>query len=137
LKIFILSLFIVSSIFASNVQKLQAQILTAIAHTLVHKKNVNIYMDDSAFDGAKKYIKSLKFVSCDKADIVFISKDGDMDKKCKTTLIFSTSYYLYEHSPMIVGAFFWQKGRPNIIFRRKRLDMLGIILPPSFRKYLE
>ena len=137
MKIFLLSLIVISSLFSSNVKKLEAQILSSIAHSLVHKRSVNICIDDKNFVGIKKYTKNLNVVSCGKADIVFTSKDDNMDKKCKTSLIFSTSYYLYEHSPMIVGAFFWQKGRPNIIFRQKQLENLGINLPKDFRKYVE
>ncbi|MFK5881738.1 MAG: hypothetical protein QM482_05950 [Sulfurospirillum sp.] len=137
MKIFLLSALIISSLLSSNVKKLEAQILSSIAHSLVHKKNVNICIDDKNFKGIEKYEKNLKLVSCGKADIVFTSKDSDIDKKCKTSLIFSTSYYLYEHSPVIVGAFFWQKGRPNIIFREKQLKSLGINLPKDFKKYIE
>ncbi len=128
---------VVSSLFSSNVKKLEAQILSSIAHSLVHKKSVNICIDDRNFKGIGKYAKSLNVVSCGRADIVFTSKDNDINKKCKTSLIFSTSYYLYEHSPMIVGAFFWQKGRPNIIFRQKQLKHLDIALPKNFQKYID
>ena len=128
---------VVSSLFSSNIKKLEAQILSSIAHSLVHKKSVNICIDDKNFKCLGKYAKGLNIVSCGRADIVFTSKDKDISKKCKTSLIFSTSYYLYEHSPMIVGAFFWQKGRPNIIFRQKQLKHLGIILPKNFQKYID
>ncbi len=137
MKIFILSILFISSIFGSGVKKLEAQILSSIAHTLVHKRNINICIDDKNLKGIEKYSKTLKLVSCGKADIVFTSNDNEIDKKCKTSLIFSTSYYLYEHSPMVVGAFFWQKGRPNIIFRKKQLEHLGIVLPKNFKKYVE
>ncbi len=116
---------------------LKMQILSSVAHAMIHKKYINVCIDDKHFENLKAYSKTLRFVSCDKADIVFTAKDSKMDKKCKTNLIFSTSYYLYEHSYMMTGVFFWQKGRPNIIFRKKRLDLLGINLPKNFQKYIE
>jgi len=137
LKIFLFSILITLSLSSSNIKKLEAQILSSIAHSLVHKKSVSVCIDDKNFKGIQKYEKNLKLVSCNKADIVFISKNDDIDKKYKTHLVFSTSYYLYKHSPLIVGAFFWQKGRPNIIFREKQLVHLGINLPKNFKKYVE
>ena len=137
MKLFLLSILIISSLLSSNVEKLETQILSSIAHSLVHKKSVNMCIDDKKFKNIKKYAKNIKLVSCAKADIVFTSKDSDMKRKCKTSLIFPTSYYLYKHSPMMVGAFFWQKGRPNIIFREKQLEHLNIKLPKNFEKYIE
>ncbi len=113
------------------------QILSSVAHALVHKKYINVCIDDKNLENLKGYSKTLKFVSCDKADIVFTAEDSGMDKKCKTNIIFSTSYYLYSHSSVMTGAFFWQKGRPNIIFRKKQLKYLGINLPKNFNKYIE
>ena len=123
--------------FSSDIGRLQAQILSTIAHALVDKNSLNVCLDDKDLESSKKYAKSLKFVSCSKADIVFTSKAKDVDTKCKTGLVFATSYYLYRHSPMVVGAFFWQKGRPSIIFRKKQLKKLGIKLPGEFSKYVE
>ncbi len=137
LKILFLIVISITSLFSSNILKLQAEILSSIAHTLIHKKYIKVCVNDKKLAGVSKYCKTLKFVSCSKADIVFTSKDDNISKKCKTNLIFSTSYYSYEHSPMVVGAFFWQKGRPNIIFRKKKLEHLSIKLPKEFQKYIE
>jgi len=137
LKVFVLILLAISAIFASNVEKLEAQLLSTIAHGLVHKREINVCVDDPSLKGVGKYFKNINIVSCGKADLVFTSHDKDIMQKCKTNLVFSTSYYLYEHSPMIVGAFFWQKGRPNIVFREKRLSHLGISLPKNLRQYAD
>ena len=137
MKAFVLIFVIISAIFASNVEKIEAQLLSTIAHGLVHKRVINVCVDDPSLKGAGKYFKKMKLVSCDKADVVFTLHDKSIMKKCKTSLIFSTSYYLFEHSPMIVGAFFWQKGRPNIIFRKKQLKHLGINLPKDLMMYTD
>lgn len=39
--------------------------------------------------------------------------------------------------PNAVGAYFWQKGRPNIIMIRARLDRERIRLPAEFDRYIE
>ena len=137
MKILLLTIFAISSLLSSDIGQLKAQILSTIAHALIDKDSLNVCLDDKDLESPKKYAKSLKFVSCSKADIVFTSKTKDINMKCKTGLVFATSYYLYRHSPMVVGAFFWQKGRPNIIFRKKQLEKLGIKLPREFSKYVE
>ncbi len=137
MKILLLTIFTISSLLSSDIGRLQAKILSTIAHALVDKNSLNVCLDDKDLNSSRKYAKSLKFVSCSKADIVFTSKVEDINMKCKTGLVFATSYYLYRHSPMVVGAFFWQKGRPNIIFRKKQLEKLGIKLSREFNKYVE
>ena len=137
MKILLLIVFTISSLLSSDTGRLKAQILSTIAHALVDKNSINVCLEDKDLESSKKYAKSLKFVSCSQADIAFTSQEKETKMKCKTGLVFATSYYLYRHSPMVVGAFFWQKGRPNIIFRKKQLKKLGIKLPREFDKYVE
>jgi len=37
----------------------------------------------------------------------------------------------------IVGGFYWQKGRPNILFLKDNIDKYNIKLPSSMKQYIE
>ena len=52
--------------------------------------------------------------------------------------IFVRKYHLLQkYKKRAIGGFYWQKGRPNIIFVKKSLDKFDIILPDKFQKYIE
>lgn len=55
----------------------------------------------------------------------------------KTSVVFTTDYDMLEKNKRIVGAFFWQKGRPNILFIRHRLQKANLTLGHEFDKYIE
>jgi len=80
-------------------------------------------------------IKTTK--TCEKADIIIINKKLDLPAGCEEKAIFSTHYRTYLKNENIVGSFFWQKGRPNIIFRRAYLEENKIRLSQSFQKYID
>lgn len=46
-------------------------------------------------------------------------------------------YDLLRRYPYAVGAYFWQKGRPNIVMIRSRLEKVGIVLPPDFDRFID
>jgi hypothetical protein len=58
-------------------------------------------------------------------------------QQCSNKPIFTNNYRLFKNFPQIIGAFFWQKGRPNIIFDAERLKEQNIVLDPSYDKYIE
>ncbi len=74
--------------------------------------------------------------NCKEADIVLLSTLKDLPKGCKEKILFGTKYK-HLRNKQVVGAFFWQKGRPNILFYEKRLQKQGIKLDASFKKYIE
>lgn len=55
----------------------------------------------------------------------------------KTGIVFTTEYGMLENNKRIVGAFFWQKGRPNLLFIRNRLHKANLTLGHEFDKYIE
>lgn len=55
----------------------------------------------------------------------------------KTGIVFTTDYDMLEKNKRIVGAFFWQKGRPNLLFVRNRLQKANVTLGHEFDKYIE
>ena len=55
----------------------------------------------------------------------------------KNAVIITTEYALLEKDERIIGAFFWQKGRPNLLFLRGRMQKANVALGHEFDKYIE
>jgi len=54
--------------------------------------------------------------------------------------IFAASYRILRHyhrSDRSIGGFYWQKGRPNLIFYERALKRYRLILPKIFERYKE
>lgn len=70
------------------------------------------------------------------AQFMIISKKipDDISKK---TILFTTEYNLLSKDERIIGAFFWQKGRPNLLFLRDRLKKADLKLGKEFNKFIE
>jgi hypothetical protein len=56
---------------------------------------------------------------------------------CPGVMLFMTTYGAYRSTPEAVGALFWQKGRPTLLFHRKVLQQRGLSLPKALHAYEE
>jgi hypothetical protein len=74
---------------------------------------------------------------CREADIVIISTLNGLPAECLEKPVFASRYRIFRQHEEIVGAFFWQKGRPNIIFSAERLQQRNIRLGSEFESYIE
>ena len=103
------------------------------------KHIVKVWLDNPNAFAAILYLNRVKVVdNPQKADILFISKQDSFSKISFNKIIFVNSYKLLKNYQNIaIGGFFWQKGRPNIIFLRKNLQKHHIHLPVKFQKYIE
>lgn len=137
MKIFLISLLSITYLFSFDALHVKASIFSKIAHEFVKKDVVNIYTDDEFLLKTKAEDYFLKHTSREKADIVFLSNKDDIEHNCKAKYIFATSYSLYKNSNKVVGAFFWQKGRPSIIIKSDMLKKLDVQLSLEFQKYTE
>jgi len=52
-------------------------------------------------------------------------------------VIFTTDIDLFYEDERVIGAFYWQKGRPNLIFLRKRLEAYKLPVSSELRDYIE
>ncbi len=75
--------------------------------------------------------------NCNQSDIILIKKNNKHEDCSGKPLVFATSYVGIKNYPESVGAFFYQKGRPNIIFNKKVLDKRDIKISQKFNKYIE
>jgi len=88
-------------------------------------------------DALQKYSDGLVLVDiCSDTDIVVVSTLQNLPAECSEKIIFGTKY-LHLKDNRVIGAFFWQKGRPNILFYQDRLEDKHIKLDSDFDKYIE
>ena len=111
------------------------EIYASIFQALIPNQKAKIYTQ-SSIEALNLASNSYLLVNnCKNADIIVITKripKGD----CQAKILFGTRYrHLKE--PNVVGAFFWQKGRPNILFKGEVLSRYNITLPHAFEPYIE
>jgi len=133
---FILVLALFSSLFSSDL-KTEKKIYGVILHTLLpHKTDIKVWCADKTKEDLFKDMQGVECItSAIKADFILLSKE----LKIKSDAIkFVTSYKLLQvEKTSAVGGFFWQKGRPNVLFLRKNLQAHKITLPPSMQEFIE
>lgn len=133
-KLFLIAL-LTTTIYASDV-KLASSIFNTLVTSIAHKKNASVYLYTS-INSVSKHPHQLQIVKdCSLADVVLLSSIKNIPKECSSKILFGTKYSHLKNKN-VIGAFFWQKGRPNILFYKKRLQKHHISLDKSFDKYIE
>ena len=119
----------------ANDTDIEKQIYESFFSSLSKSKVPTIYTDTK--------IASLSLVSdhfnlvdnCSDAEIVIMTQ-SDLSKECQSKIVFGTRYR-HLKQPYVIGAFFWQKGRPNIVFLGEKLEEKHITLDPSLEQFVE
>jgi len=135
LKIILLVFLLISTVYSSD-KELATKIYLSIAQEFSGKESPVFYLyKDIKYLDKNANIKITK--DCKSADIVVINTLKSLSPECSKKVIFTTKYRLYSENENIIGAFFWQKGRPTVIFNRELLKQHNIVLSKSFQKYIE
>ena len=125
----------------SNAVLLKASLFSLIVDLLDHNlSNTAVYIDSKEYRDIPKFVKKYRYTdNCLEADILFVDTLKHLPKECiEDHKIFVTKYRDFiSNKDKIIGAFFWQKGRPTIIFNKNRLEDFGIELPQKYSKYIE
>ena len=128
-------LFLITTVYASDDKKASG-IFNLIVKEITKKENANVYLYKT-ISSIEKYPGNLKIVTkCEDADVIILSTTKEIPKKCTKKILFG-SRYSHLKNPNVIGSFFWQKGRPNILFYNKRLKEHKIKLDSSFDRYIE
>jgi hypothetical protein len=115
----------------------EKEIYTQILHAVfADKKSISVWTDSKNKRAFLKSIDDVTLVDNPKnADFLIIANTKDIDTK---GIKFATTYKMIKHhKDDILGGFYWQKGRPNIIFLRPYLSKENITLPKSMHEYIE
>ena len=57
-------------------------------------------------------------------------------QNAKKPILFVTDYRFLKESEDIVGAFYWRKGRSQLLFVKKRLEQQDIRLPRAYQNFI-
>ncbi|BBG65961.1 hypothetical protein NNO_1258 [Hydrogenimonas sp.] len=141
-RLLILLITVSAILFADTPERIKAKIIGKVTTSLLGVGVVFIYTDDPSYK--KIFVNEENIVEtgfCNDADLILSSRLERYRSKCPPTplrLYFATDYSDYmKNRDVAVGAFFWQKGRPNLILNEKVLKRLRIELPAEFDSYIE
>jgi hypothetical protein len=136
LKKFFIFLLFVPLLFSSDL-KTEQRIYDLIIHALLpQKQEIKVWSDTKEKEELLAPMKNVKIVSTpEKADFLLLSREYTPSVQ---GIKFVTNIQLLESAQeSVVGGFFWQKGRPNILFLRKNLQKHHIKLPKAMQEYVE
>jgi len=144
-KIFILLILLYGHLYAlerESTLKIYHQIFSA----LVSAPTISVYTNDKEYREIFTHSKRLVLTTDPNiSDIVLITNRPTlfklmreqqwMQKKEEKPVLFVTDYRLLKYSFDIVGAFYWKKGRSQLLFIRNRLNEHGITLPEEYENF--
>jgi len=117
-----------------------------IFSALSPKPLIKVYTNDKEYRDIFIYSKRI-FLSTkpEGVDIVLITDDATLNwvleknsiknSMGKKPILFVTDYRFLKKSEDIVGAFYWRKGRAQLLFVENRLKRYSIILPKEYQKF--
>ena len=144
-KIFILLILLYGHLYAlerESTLKMYHQIFSA----LVSKPIINVYTNDKEYKDVFVYSKRISLSEKpEESDIVLITDEFTLHSVLrknrieqstnKKPILFVTNYRFLKRSTDIIGAFYWRKGRSQLLFIKNRLDKYGIVLPPEYKDF--
>lgn len=121
--------------------ELEAKIISNIAQSLkITQGKVSLYIPQ--ISDVEKNIYSGFFNianSRDEADFIFVKDEKNDNQLCNGNhkIFFTNNYDSLLKNKKFIGAFFWSKSRPNIVFIKDRLVENSIELPEIYNKFIE
>jgi len=145
-KILILLILVYGQLFALEKES-TLKIYNQIFSSLVSKPVVSVYTNDKEYKDVFSYSDKIKLVdTASVADIVLITnrltlfnvmKERQwMEQLDEKPILFVTDYRLLKYSLDIVGAFYWRKGRSQLLFIKDRLNQYHISLPQEYHAFM-
>jgi len=118
-----------------------------IFSALSSKTTIFVYTNDKEYRDVFSYSKRIFLTNeLEEADIVLITDKRSLKSilyrlevntnVSKKPILFVTNYHFLKESDYIVGAFYWRKGRSQLLFIKKRLDAQNITLPRDYQKFI-
>lgn len=121
--------------------ELEAKIIANIVQNLKLSQNkASLYIPQ--ISDVEKNIYSGFFniaTSCNDADFIFVKNEKFDNELCigNHKIFFTNNYDSLLKNKKFIGAFFWSKSRPNVIFVKDRLISNNIQLPEMYNKFVE
>jgi len=136
--LFILSFNILYALDRDSTLKIYLDIFKSLSpYKAIHK----IYLKDKEYINVFQYSSKIYLVNNIKsADIILITNNSNIDyilkEKHKKSILFTTNYHILKNINYIVGAFYWRKGRSQLLFIKNRLENCNIHLPSKYQDYM-
>ncbi|MBD3790194.1 MAG: hypothetical protein IE885_07510 [Campylobacterales bacterium] len=121
------------------------KIYSSIFNALGLKKPITVYVKGREYKEVFKGSGDIKISdSFEHSDIVLVTSVKTLDwikKKIDqnfeySPLIFATDYHFLKKEDRIIGAFYWRKGRSQLLFLKKRLEFYHIQLPREYQQFI-
>lgn len=130
--IFLILLISLSSYGEDILAKYEAKIIEKIVVDITAKSNPKVCVIDYPSSHIQQYALSLVLTNCTQADFIISSSDRGSDYNKPILVVGSTEF----NSSNVIGAVFWRKGRPQILFIDRSIRKFNIQLPEEYRKYI-
>jgi len=134
-KSVLLVLLVCFNLYASSIES-EKKIYKYLLHSIFPNKNiVKVWVDKKSKVPVLQNRNTEVVQNKNDADILllFYTKELQTEK-----ILFAGSYkVLKNYKNKAIGGFFWQKGRPNILFLKQNLEKEGVTLPLKLNKYIK
>ena len=135
-KFIFLTFFLSITLLADDYSK--TNILEYIVKNINNKTIHKIWSDDLSVKNSFSSLKNYQVVNdINKAELLVIKDKSSLKGYSFKGYIFVLDYNLLNEIPQSFGAFFWKKGRANIVFIKPRIDKLHLILSKELQEYVE
>lgn len=119
------------ALFAVASDKTERQIVEKVITALTDISPVPVISPDGKFN---ELIDKSKLLTRTTHPIIQLSDDTCGNPKLP---LFTMKYRLFKRCDNAVAAFFWMKGRPNIIYLKPRLESFHLEVDPLMESYIE
>lgn len=141
MRAFIITLFLAVASFASEDRvDIKAQILEKIFSNITIDQTITVWSDNKELlEEFKKNSYLIVTDDCAVATLIVVEekKSIEDDENCRDKPIFVLNYELLKNIPESFGAFFWKKGRPNIVIVEPRTELQNIRVSSELDAYKE
>jgi hypothetical protein len=117
-----------------NPDYIEVRLIEKILIDMANKQPVNVCVINYNANKILNYSTYLRITKCENADFMIIGKDTEEINYNKPAIVFDED--LIKKVKNAVGALYWKKGRPQLIFIKNRLDKYKIQLPSEYKGYL-
>jgi len=135
---YLISLLVIVAInLSASIVSVEQKIYASVLKALYGKdKTVLVWTDDQEKRLVFYHIANVKIVKDPQnADILFVYHNMDINTDKP---IFVGSYRLLKHyKDKAIGGFYWQKGRPNLLFLGPNLQKLGMHVDKTLKQYID
>ena len=105
-----------------------------------NQTKIVVYVKDKYYKGILNYSSKLQVTSdVSKAMICIATKQStikDIIASKNNVIIFVTNqHFLYDYEE-VIGAFYWTKGRRQLLFIKSRMDRHHIVLPKEYDHFI-